>query len=50
MAARSGIVTAATVVGRARELKAQLRARAQATEAARRIPDESIADLRAAGL
>ena len=50
MAGRSGTVTAATLVGRARALSGQFRARAEATESARRILPETIADLRGAGL
>lgn len=40
----------AELVRRARELVPMLRARAQATETLRRLPDETIADLHAAGL
>jgi resorcinol 4-hydroxylase (FADH2) len=42
--------TAETLIARARALAPVLRSRAAATEAARRIPPETFADLRAAGL
>jgi resorcinol 4-hydroxylase (FADH2) len=42
--------TAETLIARARALAPVLRSRAAATEAARRIPPETMADLRAAGL
>lgn len=49
-AAPAAAVDAATLVQRARELAPKLAARAAETEAARRIPDATIAELQQAGL